>query len=153
MARLDWEKARRRDVAPQQRQTDTGKGITNKQAKRLAALKRKLNEPYSGNGMTAMAAAREIRYAETRLGLKRGQPIPREAKRKRPESGVPADTWWWTPARFSATCMSCSELMPKGSTVAYNHHLRQALCELCADRKGLVPQLSAAAKALRRDAA
>jgi hypothetical protein len=153
MARLDWEKARRKDISPPQQRTSTGKGITNKQAKRLAALKRKLDEPFNGSGLTAQNAAREIRYAEARLGLKRGQPIPKDAKRKRQQPGEAADAWWWTPARFSASCMSCGEPMPKGSTVAYNHHLRRAVCEVCADRKGLVPQLSAAAKALRRDAA
>lgn len=153
MTRLDWEKARRATVSPAQKRVDTGKGITNKQAKRLAALKRKLNEPYSGSGLTAKNAAREIRYAEARLGLKRGQPIPREAKRKRQEPGVAADGWWWTPARFTARCGSCGEPMAKGSTVAYNHHLREARCELCADAQGLSPQLSAAARALRKDAA
>jgi hypothetical protein len=47
----------------------------------------------------------------------------------------------------------CSEPMPKGTTVAYNHHERRALCEVCCEREGHVPQLSAAAKNLRRDAA
>jgi hypothetical protein len=152
MARLDWEKANRREV-PKQRQPATGKGITNKQAKRLAALKRKLDEPFNGNGLTAQNAAREIRWAESRLGLKRGQPIPKDAKRKRAESGAPADTWWWTPAKFVARCGSCAQSMPKGTTIAYNHHLREALCEVCVERAGHVPQMSAAAKALRQDAA
>lgn len=55
MTRLDWDRARRRPVAgpraPRQR------GISNDQARELAQLQKALGLPYTGSGMSAMAAA------------------------------------------------------------------------------------------------
>lgn len=63
MTRLDWEKANRRDTTPRRRTT----GITNAQAKYLAALQRRLHEPYTGRGMTRDQAAIAIKAAKTAL--------------------------------------------------------------------------------------
>jgi hypothetical protein len=150
MAKMDWEKAARRDSVERAKPQISGRTpmISNKQAKRLANLQRAAGLRYTGHGMTRREAASEIARLEARLKLKRGQPVLKEKASK-----TDADVWWWVPAKFSAACMGCSEPMPKGTTVAYNHHERRALCEVCCERQGHVPQLSAAAKNLRRDAA
>jgi hypothetical protein len=56
---LDWQGANARERVLQ-RSSRPGRGITNKQAKILAALQRKAGEPYTGNGMSARQAGREI---------------------------------------------------------------------------------------------
>jgi hypothetical protein len=151
MAKMDWEKAARRDSVEKVRPLPVGSKtpmISNKQAKRLASLQRKAGLRYTGHGMTRREAGKEIARLEHRLKLGRGEPVVKDKQSK-----TDADVWWWVPAKFSARCSTCSEPMPKGTTVAYNHHERRALCEVCCEREGHVPQLSAAAKNLRRDAA
>jgi hypothetical protein len=151
MAKMDWEKAARRDsvekAKPLRVDTNTPM-ISNKQAKRLANLQRAAGLRYTGHGMTRREAAKEIARLEARLKLGRGEPVLKEKQSK-----TDTDVWWWVPAKFSGRCASCSETTPKGTTVAYNHHERRVLCELCVGREGHAPQLSAAAKNLRRDAA
>lgn len=44
-----------------------GKGITNKQAKYLAALCRELREPYAGRGMTRQEASVTIKALRDRV--------------------------------------------------------------------------------------
>lgn len=57
-------------------------GITNKQARFLAALQRQLSEPYSGNGMTKADAHRAITEAKRRL-RKNATPVNAGATRTR----------------------------------------------------------------------
>jgi hypothetical protein len=151
MAKMDWEKAARRDSVDRVRPLPIGPKtpmISNKQGKRLAGLQRKAGVGYTGHGMTRREAAAEIARLENRLGLHRGQPVLKDKQSK-----TDADVWWWVPAKFSGRCAGCSEPTPKGTTVAYNHHERRVLCEVCCEGQGHVPSLSAAARALRRDAA
>lgn len=65
MAKLDWEKARRRERGGRpMRESPAGKkprGISNEQAREMAALARDVGEPYHGRGMTAADAASEIK--------------------------------------------------------------------------------------------
>jgi Protein of unknown function (DUF3072) len=46
-----------------------GRGITNAQAKYLAALQREAGEQYTGNGMSRLQASREIERLERQLRL------------------------------------------------------------------------------------
>lgn len=60
---MDWERARRaRQLAgPSAPKAPSGRGISNAQARELAQLQRAAGLPYTGSGMTAIAAARAIR--------------------------------------------------------------------------------------------
>lgn len=82
MARLDWEKARKRDtvrdrgavrVEPEPRRKKQ-RGISNEQAKELARLQRALKQRYSGNGMTYEQAESAIDAARSRLRAKALRP-------------------------------------------------------------------------------
>jgi hypothetical protein len=66
------------------------RGISNAQAKKLGKLKRELDEPYNGQGMTAVEAHYAIDDALARLGrrsktskaLKRSRRLARRAQRQ-----------------------------------------------------------------------
>jgi hypothetical protein len=91
MTRLDWRRARERDLVrdrgaiPIADERTKRKGITNDQAKTLAGLQRKLGMPYSGSGMSqeeAERAIRQLRHTEQRNAHRRALGLPeRRAKR------------------------------------------------------------------------
>lgn len=71
MAKLDWERARQLDrlgrTPPRPRPKPKRPGITNDQARQLAALRRRQCLPYDGRGMTKKQAARAIKLATAQL--------------------------------------------------------------------------------------
>lgn len=54
-----------------------------------------------------------------------------------PRSDLPSIGWWLTISN-GGRCDECGERMPKGSTIAYNHAEKRALCPVCVDRLGIV---------------
>jgi hypothetical protein len=64
------------------------------------------------------------------------------ARKQRAERPGAVVAWWLTPAVFAAPCSSCGESMGKGSTVAYNHAEKRAVCRACVARLGLSVQPS-----------
>jgi hypothetical protein len=81
MTRLDWSRARTRSKLqrldrppPKPRQ----RGISNDQARELAQLQRAAGVPYSGNGMTAAAAAAAIRDLKRGTRTRPGGLVPPE---------------------------------------------------------------------------
>jgi len=55
-----------------------------------------------------------------------------------------AVTWWWTIAKFDGDCHECGNVTDAKAVIAWNNHLRIALCESCGERHN--PQLSRAAR-------
>lgn len=53
----------------------------------------------------------------------------------------PVIAWWWTISHGNR-CDACQAHLPVGVPIAYSHAQKLALCEVCAEQRGLNPQPS-----------